>query len=80
MYVNSPQILGQPDVLASRLNELEQAHIAPLTEFVRRLRDEIGPEAEIPFFDPWDGGTNAEVLFLLYAIILMKLQRISSSF
>jgi uracil-DNA glycosylase len=67
MYTDQPKLLGQPDALASRLEEIEQSHIAPLTEFVRRLRVDIGSNASIPFFDPWDGGTNAEVLFLLEA-------------
>ncbi|MGH7717468.1 MAG: hypothetical protein ACREON_01305 [Gemmatimonadaceae bacterium] len=28
---------------------------------------EAGPEARVPDFDPWDGGTDAEVLYLLEA-------------
>jgi uracil-DNA glycosylase len=67
MFADRPKLLGQPDALASRLNELEQAHVAPLTKFVEKLRGEVGFQAAIPFFDPWDGGTNAEVLFLLEA-------------
>lgn len=67
MFADRPKLLGQPDALASRLKELEQAHIAPLTKFVEKLRSEMGPQAAIPFFDPWDGGTNAELLFLLEA-------------
>jgi len=67
MYTDQPKLLGQPEALASRLEEIEQSHIAPLTEFVRRLRVNIGSNASIPFFDPWDGGINAEVLFLLEA-------------
>ncbi|QNF15418.1 uracil-DNA glycosylase [Aeromonas jandaei] len=39
----------------------------PLTQFVSRLREEMGEDAAIPNFDPWDGGINAEVLFLLEA-------------
>jgi hypothetical protein len=67
MYKDQPKLLGQPEALASRLEEIEQSHIAPLTAFVRRLRASVGVEASIPFFDPWDGGINAEVLFLLEA-------------
>jgi len=67
MYADQPKLLGQSEALASRLEEIEQSHTAPLTEFVRRLRANIGPDASIPFFDPWDGGTYAEVLFLLEA-------------
>lgn len=35
---------------------LEEAHIAPLTEYVRQLRS---PDVEVPYFDPLDGGINA---------------------
>ena len=41
--------------------------MAPLTEFVEVLRAEHGPDARIADFDPWDGGVDAEVLFLLEA-------------
>ncbi len=67
MFAVRPKLLGQPDALASRLNELEQAHVAPLTKFVEKLRGEVGFQAAIPFFDRWDSGTNAEVLLLLEA-------------
>ena len=42
---------------------LEEAHIAPLTEYVRQLRSH--PDVEVPYFDPLDGGVKAKVLFLL---------------
>jgi uracil-DNA glycosylase len=67
MYKDQPKLLGQSVPLAARLKEIEQPHIAPLTAFVRRLRTRMGASASIPFFDPWDGGINAEVLFLLEA-------------
>jgi hypothetical protein len=66
-YEDRPRLLRDPEALASRLGEIEQAHIAPLTAFVRRLRERAGPQASIPFFDPWDGGVGAEVLLLLEA-------------
>jgi hypothetical protein len=43
---------------------LNEPHIAPLADYVQRLRD-IHPAWEFPNFDPLDGGTNAEILFLL---------------
>ncbi|KAA9129678.1 uracil-DNA glycosylase [Marinihelvus fidelis] len=67
MFDDYPKLLGQPAALEARLRDVEQPHIAPLTKFVRELRKEAGPDASIPFFDPWDGGTEAEVLFLLEA-------------
>lgn len=47
------------------LSQVDDAHIAPLSQFVRWLRIKMGPDVAIPFIDPWDGGIEAEVLFLL---------------
>ena len=38
-------------------------HIAPLTDFVERLRT-ASPDCEFPDFDPLDGGVAADILFL----------------
>ena len=62
-----PKLLANPAARRARESLLGQPHIAPLTEFVRKLQAEKGPEAYIPYFDPWDGGVEAEVLFLLEA-------------
>lgn len=59
--------LGKPEARSARLSQLSQSHIAPLTRFVETLRTDIGPDAAIPYFDPWDGGVEAEILFLLEA-------------
>lgn len=67
MQIDRPKLLGDPDARAARLLQLQEEHIAPLTAFVESLRIEAGPEAAIPYFDPWDGGVAAEVLFLLEA-------------
>ncbi len=49
---------------------LGQPHVAPLTAFVRSIRQrraaidlDFQPE-DVPFFDPLDGGIHARVLFL----------------
>lgn len=60
-------MLAREDALATRLSLLNEPHIAPLTKFVEDLRKKMGVDAQIPYFDPWDGGTDAEVLFLLEA-------------
>lgn len=65
--MDRPKLLGEESALRERLSQVNDAHVAPLTEFVHRLRERIGPEAAIPYFDPWDGGTNARALFLLEA-------------
>ncbi len=61
------KLLRDPVARGQRLASLELPHVAPLTAFVRALREETGPEYSIPFFDPADGGQDAEILFLLEA-------------
>jgi uracil-DNA glycosylase len=67
MNSDRPKTLGDPEARQLRLTELHEAHIAPLTSFVESLRAEAGPGAAIPYFDPWDGGVEAQILFLLEA-------------
>lgn len=65
--MDRPKLLGETVALEMRLSQINEAHIAPLSQFVRQLRDRMGPDAAIPYFDPWDGGVEAEVMFLLEA-------------
>ena len=67
MYQDITKLLGNPLALQERLRQIDEPHVAPLTKFVRALRSEMGGDAQIPNFDPWDGGIEAEVLFLLEA-------------
>jgi len=67
MITDRPKLLGDTTAIHDRLDELQAPHIAPLTAFVEDLRLEVGTEAKIPYFDPWDGGVDATVLFLLEA-------------
>ena len=67
MFEDKSKLLGEPEALNARLKQINELHVAPLTSFVRILRDKMGSEASIPFFDLWDGGIEAEVLFLLEA-------------
>lgn len=62
-----PKVLKDRSVRFARFAQLHEQHILPLTVFVEKLRAELGPAYSIPYFDPWDGGTGAEVLFLLEA-------------
>lgn len=64
---DAPKSLGDPKIRSDRLRALNRPHIRPLTDYVRMLRDEAGEGAEIPFFDPLDGGIDARILFLLEA-------------
>ena len=65
--MDQPKILADDEIRQARLAQLDEPHMRPLTQFVCRLREEMGEDAAIPNFDPWDGGINAEVLFLLEA-------------
>jgi len=64
---DAPKLLSDPAARAARVAQLREDHIAPLTDFVQALRDRVGTTAAVPFFDPWDAGVKAEILFLLEA-------------
>lgn len=51
------------EVRERRRAMLDEAHIAPLTSYVHKLRA-CGGAVEVPYFDPLDGGVNARILFL----------------
>ncbi|WP_458071113.1 uracil-DNA glycosylase [Rhodanobacter sp. BL-MT-08] len=67
MNTDRAKLLGESGQRATRLQQINESHIAPLTAFVETLRMEAGPDASIPYFDPWDGGVEAKILFLLEA-------------
>ena len=64
---DSPKLLSDPAARAARHAQLAEPHVAALTAYVAALRNEVGPDAAIPDFDPWDGGATAELLHLLEA-------------
>lgn len=59
----APRSLRLPLIRQARRARLEDPHIAPLTRFVHRIRDNTGHS--VPYFDPADGGINASALLLL---------------
>jgi uracil-DNA glycosylase len=65
--IDQPKLLGEESALNKRLDQIYDGHINPLNRFVESMRNKMGPEAAIPYFDPWDGGVNAELLMLLEA-------------
>ena len=67
MFTDIPKLLGDDRAKSDRMQLLREPHVAPLTDYVKQLRLEAGPGAAVPYFDPWDGGIEAEVLFLLEA-------------
>ena len=62
-----PKLLADPEACAAQTKQLREPHIAPLTVFVEALRAQVGPDLRIPNFDPWDGGIDADILYLLEA-------------
>lgn len=59
-----PRALRDLTAIEARQERLNDPHIAPLTQYVARLRTQH-PSWEFPDFDPFDGGIEAELLFLL---------------
>ncbi len=64
---DKPKLLADPQARIQRRAQLQESHIARLTKFVGALRREYGPRMSIPDFDPWDGGVDGEILYLLEA-------------
>lgn len=64
---NAPKSLGLASVRKARLLRIRDPHVAPLTKFVARVRADRACGDLVPYFDPADGGINAECLFLLQA-------------
>lgn len=58
--------LADPDEQRRRKQRLAEPHVQRLAAFVYRMRREL-PGKDIPHFDPEDGGSEAEILFLLKA-------------
>ena len=58
---------GTRDSWSIRMSDLFDAHIAPLTTLVDWIRADLTESKKVPYFDPWDGGIHAKVLFLLEA-------------
>lgn len=65
--VDGPRSNGDPDFVASKLARLREPHIAPLTDYVERLRALRGGGEAVPWFDPDEAGVNASILVLLEA-------------
>lgn len=65
--MDEPKSLRSSEARAQRLAALDDRHVAPLSDYVRGLRARMGAEYGIPYFDPLDGGTRADCLFLLEA-------------
>lgn len=59
-----PKTLKNASVLEARLAQIyRERRVSPLNDWVSQLQSRTG--LPVPWFDPADGGTEAEVLFLL---------------
>lgn len=83
IFKDQPRLFRYKEAVEARLAQLQEPHIKLLTAFVEELRSEVGSantpyfvalrskfgsaNISIPYFDPWDGGINAECLFLFEA-------------
>ena len=65
--MDAPKTLGDEPERAARTALLSRPHFEDLARLVERMRRAKGPSYKIPDFDPIDGGSGAEVLFLLEA-------------
>ncbi len=63
-FLNIPRSLKNLPAVDERKAMLFDPHIAPLTNYVLELRRRHGEKWEFPFFDPADGGVDAQILFL----------------
>jgi len=59
---DAPRSMRDPAVQERRRAMLQSPHIAPLTAYTAKLR--LHGSVEVPEFDPFDGGIDAQVLFL----------------
>lgn len=64
--IDQKRLFKDERAVIARQKELKAPHMKPLSDFVNEMRSECSFR-KIPDFDPWDGGINAECLFLLEA-------------
>ena len=67
MTPDRPQLLRDPNEVLQREMEIDLPHVAPLNNWVRSLRSRLGRDAIVPWFDPRDGGCEAQILLALEA-------------
>ena len=62
---DQPRLLRDLNEVLQREKEIDLPHVASLNNWVRSLRSRLGPDAIVPWFDPRDGGCEAQILWLL---------------
>jgi uracil-DNA glycosylase len=66
VFADKEKLFKDDAAVKARQKQFQEPHIKQLTDFVKDLCLKH-PSRKIPDFDPWDGGINAECLFLLEA-------------
>lgn len=61
----SPDALACREEVARRQGLRRAPHVAPLSDYLDRMRTALGPDRPVPDFDPCDGGAAARLLILL---------------
>ena len=65
--MDTPKSLGDSEHRTQRLDRRHEPHVNELTVLVDRIRRERRCGDAVPYFDPADGGVEAECLFVLEA-------------
>jgi len=65
--MDTPKSLGDSEHRTQRLDRRHEPHVNELTVLVDRIRRERRCGDAVPYFDPADGGVQAECLFVLEA-------------
>jgi uracil-DNA glycosylase len=65
--IDRPRLFRDRNEVAIREKDIFSTKVAPLNHWVQNLRDRLGPDVIIPWFDPCDGGCEAKILWLLEA-------------
>ena len=65
--IDQSRLFHDPNEVEQREAEIFSQHVAPLNNWVLDLRNRLGPDAIVPWFDPMDGGCEAQILWLLEA-------------
>ena len=65
--MDTPKSLGDSEHRSQRLDRRHEPHVNELTVLVDRIRRERRCGDAVPYFDPADGGVQAECLFVLEA-------------
>lgn len=64
IFPTEPKSLRHESNVLARKGLLTAPHMLPLTAYAENLRERLGSRVFVPDFDPLDGGSSAEFLFL----------------